>query len=140
MGDLQVVAATLRAGLPSIPESALRLFGKWVAPFERRFDYTFRPIACTATENALNLSLGWAGELVIEDPGDVSVSPAGLRVTSASAVRLNGTVVRGGPGTPTTFYVVEYRVDGSSVTRRDGSSWRSFPITRDLAAVEFVTG
>jgi hypothetical protein len=140
MRDLQEMVVTLEAALPSIPESALRLFGEWVAPFERRFDYTFRPVACSTTDNTLSLNLGSAGELVIQDPGEMSISPASVRISRASSVRLNGAVVPGGPGTPTSFYVVEYKSDGFSITRRDGSSSRSFPLTRELAAVEFLAG
>ncbi len=130
MRDLRGMIVTLEAALASIPESALRIFGDWVAPFERRFDYTFRPVACSATGSVLNLSLGSAGDLVIQDPTEMSISPAAFRIPSASSVRLNGAVIPGGPGTPTSFYVIEYRVDGSSITRRDGTSWRSFPLTR----------
>jgi hypothetical protein len=140
MRDLREMVVTLEAALPSIPESALRLFGEWVAPFERRFDYTFRPCACSATDKTLTLSLGWAGELVIQEPEKMSISPAAFSISDALSVRLNGAVVRGGPGTPTSFYVIEYRVDGASITRQDGKSWRSFPRAAELAAVEFVSG
>ncbi|HEX6277513.1 MAG TPA: hypothetical protein VFZ53_30930 [Polyangiaceae bacterium] len=128
----------LELALPNFSPSALRIFDEWVAPFERRFDDTFRPLACTISGSVLTLKLEHACELLVDTPSKLAISREVFRIGHARSVRLNGTSMPGKPGSAPGF--IEYEHAGDVVTRRAGVSSRSFPYNLETAAVEFVTG
>ena len=130
----------LELALPNFSPSALRIFDEWVAPFERRFDDTFRPATCSMNGAVLTVTLESGGVLLVDHPSNLTISREVFRIGQARSVRLNGHVlpVRAESAPMSDF--VEYEHVGDVVTRRDGVSSRSFPYNLETAAVEFVTG
>jgi hypothetical protein len=131
---------TLETALANFPPSALRIFDEWVAPFERRFEDTFRPVACSMSEGVLTVTLEGGSELLVDHPSNLTISREVFRIGHARAVRLSGGVVDARSGSADGENFVEYELGGDRVTRRDAASQREFAYQLETAAVEFVTG
>jgi hypothetical protein len=121
---------TLETALSNFPPSALRIFDEWVAPFEQRFEHTFRPVACAMSGGVLAVTLEGAGELIVDHPSSLTISREVFRIGHARAVRLKGSA----------NHIVAYEFDGDVVTRRDGGAMHRFVYRLETAAVEFMTG